>query len=279
MASPDPGLARLQEWMQRVVLNTAEDIRVALASPAAEAIVPASRLASVILPSRTLAPEQRLSIYHGMYPLRMVEALESDYGALAHLLGPEAFSELVGRYVTAHPSRSYTLNRLGDHLPGFIASSSGIRRQAFCADLARLEHAIAQVFDADESPVLQADAIAAVGERAASARVHPVAAFRLLAFKYPVNAYLQSVRDDEHDHPRLAAKATWVSVFRRNFVVRRLDLSRDQHALLAALAAGETIGAAVEATLAQARRRLDPEAFFSWFREWVAAGIFQSISV
>jgi hypothetical protein len=262
--------------MQRVVLNTAEDVRVALADPAARAIV--TQLDRVILPSRTLTPEERLGIYHGMYPLRMVEALETDYGALAHLLGREAFADLVCRYVTEHPSRSYTLNRLGDHLPEFIASTSGIRPQAFCAELARLERAVAQVFDAEESPVLDAATIAAVGKRVAEARVRPIAAFQVLTFKYPVNEYLQSVRDDVHDHPRMGAKASWVAVFRRSFVVRRLDLSRDEHALLSALIAGETIGAAVEATLMNARRAPAPETFFSWFRNWVAAGIFRSIS-
>jgi hypothetical protein len=277
MASSDPGLARMQEWMQRVIVNTAEDVRGALADTAAQAIVP--DISRVILPSRTLTPEQRLAIYHGMYPLRMVEALETDYEALAHLLGRDAFADLACRYVTAHPSRSYTLNRLGDHLPEFIASASGIRRPAFCAELARLERAVAQVFDAEESPLLDAAAIAAIGERMADARVRPIAPFRLLAFKYPVNAYLQSVRDDVHDHPRLSARATWVAVFRRSYAVRRLELSRDEHALLSALAAGQTIESAVETTLAQARRQPAPEAFFSWFRDWVAAGIFQSISL
>jgi Putative DNA-binding domain len=279
VASPDPSLARIQEWMQRVVLNTA-DLDVSLGAPEAQAVVPREQLARVILPSRTLTPAQRVGIYHGMYPLRMVEALEADYGALAHFLGEEAFTELVCRYVTAHPSQSYTLNRLGDHLPEFIASAaSGVKRPAFAADLASLERAIAQVFDADESPVLEAEGIAAIGDRVSEAHVRTVAAVRLLSFRYPVNAYLQSVRDEHHDHPRAAAQATWVLVFRRSYVVRRLELSRAQHTLLAALASGQTIGAAALATLQSSHRRLQPEEFFGWFREWVAAGVFQSVTL
>ena len=46
----------------------------------------------MILPSRTLQPEERLAIYQGMYLLRMEEALETDYPALKHFLGDEAFS-------------------------------------------------------------------------------------------------------------------------------------------------------------------------------------------
>jgi hypothetical protein len=92
-----------------------------------------------------------------------------------------------------------------------------------------------------------------------------------------VNAYLQSVRDGGHDHPRLAVKDTWVAVFRRSYAVRRLELTRDQHRLLTALAAGATIGEAVERTLASSRRSLRPEEFFTWFRDWVSAGMFQAL--
>ena len=68
----------------------------------------------MILPSKTLTPVERVGVYQGMYLLRMIEALEGDYPAVAHFLGDEEFAELVTRYVAAHPSTSYTFNRLGD---------------------------------------------------------------------------------------------------------------------------------------------------------------------
>ena len=74
----DLPLERLQAWMQTVIVHAgpaAEAVR----SPAAVAAVPPARLAEVILPSATLRPEERLAIYHGMYPLRMRDALAGDY--------------------------------------------------------------------------------------------------------------------------------------------------------------------------------------------------------
>jgi hypothetical protein len=279
MALPERGLAQLQEWMHRVVANPARDLREALDAESARVIVAPGELDQVILPSRTLTSAERLGIYHGMYPARMQEALESDYPALAHFLGATKFGELVRAYVAVFPSRSYTLNRLGDHFPEYVASHPGLRRQAFCADLARLERAVAQVFDAPESPVLEAEAIAAAGERIAEARVRPVAAFQLLALRYPANEYLQSVRDETHEHPRAAAKNTWIAVFRRSYVVRRLDLAREPYGLLAALAGGDTVGHAVERTLRSSRRAPAPDQFFRWFRDWAAAGMFQSLDL
>ena len=194
-------LPRLQRWMQAVIEQpgTAEE---AVTSPAARAELEPDEIARVIRPSKTLTPVERVGVYQGMYLLRMVEALENDFPAVAHLLGAEDFADLVTRYVAAHPSRSYTLNRLGDRLPEFIRGSQGIRRKAFVADLARLESLVTEVFDAPESPAWPAEEIARVPEAAWPGVVlSPSAALRVAAFAYPVNAYLQSVKDDDHDHP------------------------------------------------------------------------------
>src|SRR5207245_9329882 len=129
---------------------------------AAAGQLPPERLPEVVLPSRSLAPSERVGIYQGMYLLRMEEALESDYPALKRFLGPRGFRALVRDYVASFPSRSYTLNRLGDHLPAFVLTAIGRRHRGFCHDLARLELAMTEVFDAVETPTLSAEAVAAV---------------------------------------------------------------------------------------------------------------------
>jgi hypothetical protein len=274
-------LARMQRWMQAVVVHpgSTED---ALAAPAAAAEISSERVGDVILPSKTLDPVERLGVYHGMYLLRMHDALASDYEALKHFLGDRRFFGLVSDYVQAYPSRSYSLNRLGDHLPEFLQNVEGLRRRDFCVALARLEQAVAQVFDAPETPALSEVAIAAVPAEAwERARLKPITAFRLLAFRYPVNAYLQTVRDEDHaHHPKAKLKNEWVAVYRRQFAVYRLDLTRDAHDLLQDLASGARLGDAIAAALASDRKRsLTPNELSRWFREWVSGGVFQSVEV
>ena len=278
MASPDVRLADMQRWMQKVIVHVDGGIGDATHASEAAALVPPEQIGGVILPSPTLTADERLQIYRGMYPLRMRDAIASDYPTLLHFLGDERFDALVRGYVAVHPSRSYTLNRLGDHFAEYVATAPGIPRPAFCAELAQLELAVAQVFDADETPALDADAVAALGEAVADVRLRPIEAFRLLSFRYPVSAYLQSCRDDEHVHPHIALKRSHVAVFRRHYSIRRLELSLPEHSLLAALAAGDTVGEAVFKTLRASRRKLGPDAFFGWFREWVSAGIFRAIA-
>jgi hypothetical protein len=264
--------------MQAVIEQpgAAED---AVASPAARAELDPEEIASVILPSKTLSAVERIGVYQGMYLARMTEALGNDFPAVAHFLGDEAFSDLVARYVAAHPSRSYTLNRLGDHFPAFVRASRGIRRKAFVADLARLELLVTEVFDAPESPVWPAEEIARVPEEAwPNAVLVPSAALRVAEFAYPVNAYLQSVKVENHDHPATDRKATWMAVYRKSYEVWRLDLSRPAHAFLAALVQGRPFGRAV----AQASRGLQGSAgdrIFRWLRDWVAEGMFQAVAL
>ena len=104
----------------------------------------------------TADPDGWLEIYHGMYLSRMEEALETDYEQLKSFLGPRAFRALVASYVQAYPSRSYSLNPLGRHLADYIEVAPRVRRRGFCGDLARLEWAMAEVFDATETALAAA---------------------------------------------------------------------------------------------------------------------------
>jgi hypothetical protein len=270
-------LDRLQRWMQDVIVHPGP-VEAAVRSKAAQAVVPRQHLADVILPSPTLTPDERLAIYHGMYPLRMRDALANDYPGLEHFLGEEGFARFVDDYVQAHPSRSYTLNRLGDHVPEFIRRKKGLKHREFLVDLARLERAVTEAFDAEEKPRLgDAEVQAVPAEAWGGARLLPVASLRLLELRYPANAYLESVKDENHDHPRAVRKETWVAVYRRNYAVYRQDLSRAGFALLKDLSGGKTLGAALKAATRRGGRPPGENQLFRWFREWVSAGMFSRV--
>jgi hypothetical protein len=253
-ASAGVSLPRMQRWMQEVVVHPG-DIAEAVSSPSAKKALGRARIEDVILPSRSLEPADRVGIYQGMYLMRMEEALESDYPGLKHLLGGQAWSDLVRDYVAAHPSVTYTLNRLGDHFPEFVSKWPGAKRRELCHDLARLELAIAEVFDAPQTePLTDADIAAVPAESWERARLAPIEALRLLSFRYPVNAYLQSVRDEDHDHPDLKRKDTYIAIYRRDYAVWRHDLSQPAFDLLTDLVAGKPLGKAVAAALTRRPR-------------------------
>jgi len=275
----DLALGGLQRWMQSVVVHPGKTPQ-ALASPEAASLVPTGRLGEVVLPSATLDPAERVGIYHDMYLLRMEEALESDYPGLAHFLGPKRWSRLVQGYVEAHSSRSYTLNVLGREMAAYVSDAPRLSHRGFCRDLARLEWAITEAFDAAETPLLTEEDLSAVPPDAwESARLVPTAAFRLLALDYNAPAWLDTLRDDDHDHPLPRRRPTWVAVCRRDYKVYRVPLTRPGHRLLEALAEGLSVGESVALCLERSRPRPTGDQVFAWFREWARAGAFQAVEL
>jgi hypothetical protein len=269
MPRSDVALAPLQEWMQAVVTHPSDVYEAA--GTAAIAVD------DVILPSQMLQPIQRIGIYHGMYMLRMIEALTVDYAAVAQFLGEHAFEHLVRDYVRQFPSRSYTFNRLGDSLPEYIASSS-MKRRTFLRDLAKLELAMTHVFDEAEAEPLPADAIASIApERIADARIIPIPALRLIALDYDANETFQAFRDERPMKPR--RQKSWLAIHRRDYGVYRMPLTREAYVFLECLVARGTIGSAIEAFHRRFRRFPGQPELFTWFRDWSAAGLFKAIEV
>ena len=270
-------LGRLQRWMQAVIVHPGT-VEQGVHASGARRLVPGSRVGDLVRPSWSLRPVERIGIYHGMYRLRMVDALGTDYPALRHFLGEETFRDLVRAYVGAHPSRSYTLNRLGDHLPGFIRRWGGrVPARAFCHDLARLELAVSDVFDGEETASLtDADVRTVPPEAWERAILRPVAAFQRLTLGTNAAAYLETVREDRHEHPRPRRQRSWVAVYRRRFAVYHLSLSRAADELLGDLTAGTPLGKALARAI-RVRRPPREQDLFRWFRDWVSEGLFRSV--
>ncbi len=272
-----PELERLQRWMQEVVVHPGT-VDEALASTSAEREIAADKLSEVVLPSERLTAAERVGIYHGMYLMRMEEALETDYPLIHRHLGADAFSEFVRAYVQDHPSTSYTLNRLGDLVPGFFADRPDWPQAGFLHDLARLELALTEVFDEEESPVLTAEKLEEFDPGLwEEARLRPIAAFRLLAFRHSVIPHLLAYHGDR-PNPSPRRRASWVVLYRRDYSVLRLELGRNEYNLLQALAAGEPLGEALATASGRELSQRRQAEIFRWFQTWVSEGLFSGIT-
>lgn len=275
-------LDTLERWMQAVVMHpggAAAGIR----TRRARRLLPAAakRLASVVTPSRALSSVERLDIYAHMYYARLLEILVAEYPVTRQVLGPEAFTRIAREFVARHPSRSRTLNLLSAKFPDFLARSLPRgRRNAFAADVARIERAMEDVFDAPRAEPLTAARIAAIGASEwGCVRLLVNPALRLLDLAYPANDYMNAVRAG--NKPRIPhARKTFAIVHRRAFQVFRQDQQPAQWHLLAALASGRTLAQAVRA--ATRGRRIGAERLAAtlggWFRDWAAAGLFVGVA-
>lgn len=222
-------------------------------------------LEAAVLPSATLEPAERLLIYRRQYLIRMEEALEMDYPGLQDHLGKAAFRKLVAEYVEAFPSRSFTLNRLGDHLPKVL--------KGFARDLATLELAITHAAEEEDAPTLDTAGLAGLPIEAwEGATLTPVKALRLLQQDWPAHAYLRALSQGK-PRPEIRRRRTYVVVWRHDYQVWRMELPRPAFLLLGNLCGGMPLAEAMS------RTRSRPQRVFDWFSSWVAEGMFSRLNV
>jgi len=287
----------VQRWFQAVVTHPS-GVEGGVRSEEAQTLIRLDRgeLAAAVRRSRNLTAGERLSIYANAYYARLLECLGACFPVLKRALGDDVFDSFAFEYLQRYPSRSYTLDRLGENFARFLDETrpereeggepSGVDWPDFLIDLATLEWTIAKVFDGpgvEGQSLLAPEALQAFPpERFAEVRLTTVVCLRLLSFRYPVNAYFTAARQaaegEEVPIPEPAAER--VAILRRDFVVRRYPLTPPQHALLQAIQGGSTVREAIAA--AAAASDLDDDALAaglrSWFRFWSAEGFFQSVS-
>ena len=272
-------LARLERWMQTVVTHPAGP-GAGIRSRASRALLPEAvrNIETVVLPSRSQSSIERLGIYAHMYRARLVEVMTAEYPTTRRILGDDAFERACRRYIERHPSTERTLQRLSAGFPAFLTRHLPTgRRSALAVDVARIERAMEDVFDAPLGvPSTHAQLAAIAPDDWDQLRVQPSPAVRLLGLRTPANDYMNATRGGRSARmPR--PRPSRVVVYRHRYQVHRRTLDAPQFALLSALHDDEPLAAAVRLALrhcrggpAQLAARLG-----GWFREWTAAGMLQ----
>lgn len=167
--------------------------------------------------------------------------------------------------------------RLGDDLPRFLDDRPDWSQGGFLADLANLELAMTEVFDELQSPVLSGEDLEAVPTEAwETARLEPTAALRLLSLEHAVIPHLKAFHGGR-PCPKPIKRSSWVAVYRRDYSVLRLALSRAEHDLLRALIDGTPLGEALAVAVAGGRSARQQARVFRLFRTWIREGLFQSL--
>jgi hypothetical protein len=136
---------------------------------------------SEILDSPREKREALFGVYRYAYGSRLLEAMRHDHELLHLYLGDEMFDEMGYAYVKAHPSEHPNLRWFSKSLPDFLKSNAPYADHPVLSDLAALEKALNDAFDAAEGAVVELADMAGFAPEAWSElvfRAHP-SAFRL----------------------------------------------------------------------------------------------------
>jgi Putative DNA-binding domain len=246
--------------------------------------------ASFIAPNSRLTSFERLEIYNRQYWYRILGALAEDFPALRALIGAQHFEALSIAYLTEHPSRSFTLRNLGSKLPQWLTAHpehTG-RRHRLAVDLARMEWAFVEAFDAPErDPLTQRQIAALQGD--SKLTLQPC--LQLVALSYPADDLVLELHQREkrqtseagvaHEDdsaaatiPSLRLRPTWLAVHRVDLSVYYRRIEREEFQTLVALRDGSPLGEALEAGFVSSRipERKRPDRVQQWFGSWAELG-------
>lgn len=298
---PDLELSDLQRWFQAVVTHP-DGVGAGAESEEALAIAPVSRneLESIVTKSGKLSAHERLSIYAHAYYARLIECLGESFPILKQTIGDEVFNGFAFGYLQQYPSHSYTLARLADQFAQYLNETRPDKDESvpdeetsapgwpdFLIDLANLEWTIADVFDGlgiEGTTTLNAEHLLDVPpDKWETVRLHTAPCLRLLKTRFPVNAYFTAIRQADSDSKVEAPppEESYVAISRREYIVRRHELSRPQYHLLTALQHGRTIGEAIEHAALTGGMSDDAltENLPQWFGAWTRHQFFISFEV
>jgi len=227
-----------------------------------------------------VSPVEQLEIYREQFWWRHTSSLVEDFPGLGGILGQAEWEKLAEQYLKEVAPESYTLRDLGARLPELIERASWLSHQALCLDMARLELAYIEVFDAADAPPLAPERLAAIpAERLGDARLLIAPAVRLLKLRYPVADLRRKLRAESDEPVAIPGESPQhCVVYRRELRLWDMPVTPVAYALLDALASGNALGVAAElaANTPEAERELGAR-LGGWLQEWTAKGFVSDV--
>ncbi|PCI05831.1 MAG: hypothetical protein COB78_04425 [Hyphomicrobiales bacterium] len=113
------------------------------------------------VPKHTTA-EKRFAVYQDAYQIRLIEVLSEDYENTWKYLGDEQFYKLAVEYIKAHPSDQTNMRWFGRHFPEFLTQCSLSSDHPILTEIASIEKAIEDAFDAVDDQTATMENLAAI---------------------------------------------------------------------------------------------------------------------
>jgi hypothetical protein len=147
-----------------------------------------------IVNDKKVGVKKRLSIYADAYRLRIIEALASAYPILKALLGDALFDNTARGYIDNYPSTYRNMRWVGDQMAVHLQHT--LPQHPIAAEMAQFEWALSLAFDAEDTPILQLEDLAAIAPENwgdIQLKAHP--SVQLLALEYNVLLVWQALNE------------------------------------------------------------------------------------
>lgn len=228
-----PVLHKLEENFQTHLLNGDQKISASITGSSAEQVA------------------ERLAVYSNGYRWRLLEALELDYKLLVKLLGEDAFAKLGYDYIDEYPSRHFSIDLFGQHLPKFLADRKPYCNELHLSEFANFIWELNETIDAPNASLLTAQELAAIPqEKWPDMRLvfHPSLA--LVRCNWNIVATWQALTNEQHVPPAIKlSEPGFIVVWRKEIQPYYCEIDKKEVEFLRALHQDQTFAVACEGLL------------------------------
>lgn len=219
-----------------------------------------------------LSAKGRLDIYAIAYRLRLKEAITTDYDKLASYLGDERFDKLMEQYIDKFPSHTTNLRYFSVNLPELIREQAEYSHIPEVYELACIERAFADSFDAKDLQFATIDDLSKLPEKA----------WTTLSFKFQKSVQILWLKHNsfpiwkalaEEDTPPKAEKIpsmAWILWRRSDLVSHYKMLATAEIAVLELAMKGETFAVMCEKLLDFYNEEETPMKAIDFLQSWIA---------
>ena len=212
-------------------------------------IDPSQPVPQGLVSPRGLPDAKRFAVYRNNVHVSLVGALAARFPVTRQVVGEDFFSGMARLYVGGHKPKTPVLLHYGESFPDFVASFPPAAGIPSLADLARLEAAWTQSYNAAEADVLTPSELGRIApERLGNLHLNAAPSTRLVSSAWPIGS-IWSAHQQSPFVPPQQTGAEAVLLTRPHAEVRLTIIPPDAAALLVELAATPQLGVAVEAVL------------------------------
>lgn len=220
-------------------------------------------------------------VYRYAYSSRLVEAISTDHPYLHTYLGDEMFDKMGKAFVDAHPSEHPNLRWYSRGIPDFLRANEPYCNYPEICELAELERALNDVFDAEDGDTLAIEDVAAVPpESWNDLRFHPHVTARRMDFaSNATNIWIALKNEETPPDPEKRDEPSRVIVWRQDNTPMFRELTAEEGMMWDEAANGIPFGVLCSMLATYDDPDNAAARGAGYLRGWVEAGLLGGISL
>ncbi|MGE0725449.1 MAG: DUF2063 domain-containing protein [Alphaproteobacteria bacterium] len=188
----------------------------------------------------------RFAVHRNNVVAGLSAAVAARFPAVARIVGDDFFGAMARVFVRTHPPRTPVLHEYGEAFPAFVEGFPPAAELPYLADVARLELARGAAWHAADADPVSHEVLAAIPPHALpEARLHLHPSLYVVASPHPILTIWSMNGGGREPEPIAAWRPQTVLVIRPHGEVEMREIAPDEARLIAELASGASLGAAV----------------------------------